>query len=209
LLKDLAQRAYSNYETLQNSFDLAQLCCDLDGDFVECGVAAGSQVAAMYRACSSKKIWLFDSFEGIPLASKYDTTQPGIGVISHDVNGYLLTTSGITAVSIEQVKQHFAEWNVNDENFEYVQGWFEETLTLNKIEKISLLRLDGDLYNSTKVCLEYLYPKVVDGGWVIIDDYGLTGCFKAVHEYFGNFKFKIVQNTKTVIYFQKNKDLII
>lgn len=207
MLKDLAQRAYSNYDTLQNSYDLAQLCCELDGDFVECGVAAGSQVAAMYRACPTKKIWLFDSFEGIPLASKYDTTQPGIGVISHDVNGYLLTTSGITAVTIEQVKQHFAEWNIDDINFNYVKGWFEETVPINEVGKISLLRLDGDLYNSTKVCLEHLYPKLVKGGWLIVDDYGLDGCRIAVDEYFDKHEikkdFKVVRGTKTVIYFQK------
>lgn len=205
MLKDLAQRAYSNYATLQNSYDLALLCKDLDGDFVECGVAAGSQVEAMHRAAPDKKIWLFDSFEGIPLASKYDTTQPGIGVISHDVNDYLLTTSGITAVTQEQVKQHFSEWGVNDSNFEYVQGWFENTVPVNQIEKISLLRLDGDLYNSTKVCLEHFYPKVVDGGWVIIDDYGLDGCKKAVDEYFNLdiIEAKIVDGTKIVIYFQK------
>lgn len=211
MLRDLAQRAYSNYETLQNSYDLALLCKDLDGDFVECGVAAGSQVAAMYRAAPTKKIWLFDSFEGIPLASKYDTTQPGIGVISHDVNGYLLTTSGITAVTQEQVKQHFKEWNVNDSNFKYVQGWFEDTIPnlINPPEKISLLRLDGDLYNSTYVCLEHLYPKLIKGGWLIIDDYGLDGCRLAVNEYFENYifggmpEYKIVPNTKTVIYLQK------
>jgi hypothetical protein len=209
LLKDLAQRAYSNYETLQNSYDLALLCKDLDGDFVECGVAAGSQVAAMYRAVPDKKIWLFDSFEGIPLASKYDTSQPGIGVISHDVNGYLLTTSGITAVTQEQVKKHFKGWGVDDTNFEYVQGWFEMTIEKSPIGKISLLRLDGDLYNSTKVCLEHLYPKLIKGGWLIIDDYGLDGCRLAVNEYFNNYifggmpEYTIVPNTKTVIYLQK------
>lgn len=206
-MKDLAARAYSNYNTLQNSFDLALLCKELDGDFVECGVAAGSQVAAMHRAAPDKKIWLFDSFEGIPLASKYDTTQPGIGVIRHDVNGYLLTTSGITAVSIEQVKQHFAEWNIDDTNFEYVQGWFENTVPENTIDKISLLRLDGDLYNSTKVCLEYLYPKLVKGGFLIVDDYGLDGCRLAVDEYFDKHEikkdFKTVKETQTVIYSQK------
>lgn len=207
MLKDLAARAYSNYNTVENSYNLAKLCCGLDGDFVECGVAAGAQVAAMYRACPDKKIWLFDSFEGIPLASKYDTTQPGIGVIQHDVNGYLLTTSGITAVTQEQVKQHFAEWNVNDENFEYVQGWFENTVPENNIEKISLLRLDGDLYYSTKVCLKYLYPKLVKGGYLIVDDYGLDGCRLAVDEYFDKHEikknFKVVNGTKTVIYYEK------
>jgi len=207
MLNDLARRAYSNYETLQNSYDLAKLCCDIDGDFVECGVAAGSQVAAMHRACPKKKIWLFDSFEGIPLAGEYDVTQPGIGVISHDVKGYLLTTSGITAVTQQQVKQHFKEWNVDDSNFEYVQGWFEHTLPglINPPEKISLLRLDGDLYSSTKVCLEYLYPKVVEGGWVIVDDYALSGCNKAFHDYFNAdfLDIKKVPNTQTVIYFQK------
>jgi len=200
---DLAQRAYSNKETLQNSFDLALKCKDLKGDFVECGVAAGSQVAAMHRAAPNKKIWCFDSFEGIPLADpKHDTSQPGIGRIKHKEKD-LLVSSGITSVSLKQVKHHLKEWQCNLNKFEFVEGWFEETVEKSKVKSISLLRLDGDLYHSTRVCLEYLYPKLVKGGYLIIDDYALAGCYKAFHEYFGDIEVTKVPNTETVIYIQK------
>ncbi len=67
-----------------------------------------------------------------------------------------------------------------------LKGWFNQTLPpfLEKhTAPVSFLHVDCDLYSSTKVCLEHLYPKVVDGGFVIIDDYALNGCKKAVHEY--------------------------
>lgn len=207
MLKDILPFAYSNEATLQNSFDLAALCKFTPGDFVECGVAAGAQVAAMWRANPFKTTWLFDSFQGIPLAGEHDYTQPGIGQKQPN-DGNLLVSSGITSVSKEQVRKNLRQLGVFDATFNYVEGWFEETVPKNTIEKISLLRLDGDLYNSTKVCLEYLYPKVVKGGWVIIDDYGLPGCRKAVHDYFAFndpsfLSYKIVPGTNTVIYFQK------
>ena len=206
MIKDIAAKAYSNEATVLNSYYIANSTCDLQGDIVECGVAAGAQVAAMYRGCPNKKIWLFDSFEGIPLAGEHDTSQPGIGEFNHDVKGNLLISSGITVHGINEVRNNFKNWGVNDSDFNYVIGWFENTIPVNNIEKIAVLRLDGDLYNSTKVCLEWLFPKVVKGGWVIIDDYGLDGCKKATDEYFINnesFKdFKVVEGTEKVIYFQ-------
>lgn len=210
-LKEFSLSAYSNLETILNTYLLSLEALSIDGDFVECGVAAGAQVATMSYACQqyniNKTIHLYDSFEGIPLASKDDTEQPGIGKITHNIdvdNKDLLISSGITVHSIDNVKSNMKKWGINDKNFKYIKGWFQNTLPNNNIEKISLLRLDGDLYESTKVCLEYLYPKVVSGGYIIIDDYGLSGCKKVVHEYFGeSLKFNIVDNTHTVIWFQK------
>jgi O-methyltransferase len=79
-------------------------------------------------------------------------------------------------------------WNLDLNMYEFVVGWFENTIPLNNINKISLLRLDGDLYSSTKVCLDNLHHKVQKGGYVIVDDYALAGARKAVHEYFENNK---------------------
>ena len=66
------------------------------------------------------------------------------------------------------------------------EGWFQDTLpqAIKEIDRIAILRLDGDYYESTKVCLEYLYPKVVRGGAVIVDDWCLKGCREACEEYF-------------------------
>jgi hypothetical protein len=80
----------------------------------------------------------------------------------------------------------FIYHNAISDNVYYYEGWFQETLPVCKdqIEKIAILRLDADWYASTKICLEFLYDKVVPGGFVIIDDYGTyEGCKKAVDEF--------------------------
>lgn len=190
-----AQRAYSTLPTIYNTYELAVRIIKnkIPGDFIECGVAAGSQVAAMALACQqfnvSKQIHLFDSFEGIPLASSNDTDQPGIGEIKHNTNvadlNELLVTTGVSACSVERVKNHMQAWGIDAKRLIYHKGWFQHTLPLDalSIKRISFLRLDGDLYESTKVCLEYLYPKMSKGGYVVIDDFALDGCRKAVLEY--------------------------
>ncbi len=192
----IVQSAYSTFPTICNSYELSVECIknNIPGDFVECGVAAGAQVGAMALACqqlkSNKKIHLFDSFEGIPLASANDTQQPGVGDITHNTNvahvNDLLVTSGISAHSLEEVKYNINRWGFDPEYFIYYKGWFQYTLpaAAKKIKAISFLRLDGDLYESTKVCLEYLYPKISKGGYIVIDDFGsLVGCQRAVREY--------------------------
>jgi hypothetical protein len=198
-LKLISQFAYSFPITIQNSFDMAMevLNNDIEGDFVECGVAAGAQIGAFQYALSTtqknKRIWAFDSYEGIPLAGEFDTEQAGIGAITH--NKFLpieerLISSGITCHSVENVKDNFAKWNLPIHNIEFVKGWFQNTLPNyeNQIDKISILRLDGDLHESTLVCLQHLYPKVVKNGIVIIDDYALEGCKVAVKQYFESIK---------------------
>jgi O-methyltransferase len=198
-LKIICQAAYSFPATLQNSFDMAMevLNNNIEGDFVECGVAAGAQIGAFQYALAitqkTRKIWALDSYEGIPLAGEFDTEQAGIGAITHDK--YLpieqrLVSSGITCHSLENVKENFAKWDLPIDNIEFVKGWFQNTLPLyeNQIDKISILRLDGDLHESTLVCLKFLYPKVVKGGVVIIDDYALDGCRVAVKQYFDSIK---------------------
>lgn len=189
--------AYSTRATLYNSFEIAAFCIqnNIPGDFVECGVAVGVQVAQMALAGqfigAPRIIHLFDSFEGIPLAGPNDDCQPGIeGPIQHNTQvtnlSELLVSSGISAHTLESVKEHMSR-NEIDQNFlRYHKGWFQHVLpeVVPAIDQIACLRLDGDLYESTKVCLEYLYPKVVKGGFVIIDDYHtLAGCRQAVHEY--------------------------
>lgn len=194
-LKEIGQHAYSYPETIQNSYDLAtkMIQDNIEGDFVECGIAAGAQLMAMALAnkdkSGSKKMWGFDSFEGIPMAGEFDDVQVGIGEIKHDKYAPLserLVSSGITVHSLESVIQNFDGYGLYNSSIRFVKGWFQDTLpkVADKIESISILRLDGDLYESTLVCLEYLYPKVSKGGAVIIDDYELTGCRLAVEHYF-------------------------
>ncbi len=198
-LKFISQFAYSFPVTIQNSYDMAINIVNnnIEGDFVECGVAAGAQIGAFQYALSVaqkyRKIWAFDSYEGIPLAGEFDTEQAGIGAITH--NKFLpieerLVSSGVTCHSLENVKENFAKWGLLTDNIEFVKGWFQNTLPIyeNQINKISILRLDGDLHESTLVCLKYLYPKVSEGGVIIIDDYALEGCRVAVKQYFESIK---------------------
>lgn len=198
-LTQIGQHAYSYPETIQNSYDLAiqMIEEDIDGDFVECGIAAGAQLMVMELArqqkSSDKKLWGFDSFEGIPMAGEFDDVQVGIGEITHNKYAPLkerLVSSGITVHSLESVCYNFQQYGLYTSSVKFIKGWFQDTLPIHaeKIDKISILRLDGDLYESTLVCLEHLYPKVSNGGAVIIDDYKLTGCRLAVEHYFESIK---------------------
>jgi len=74
------------------------------------------------------------------------------------------------------------EWCIDPEILVYHPGWFADTIPTAEIGEIALLRLDGDLYESTRICVEHLYPKLSVGGWVIVDDWNLDGARKAVQE---------------------------
>jgi len=186
------KKALSTSETVLNSYLLAESCIQnkTEGAFIECGVFCGTQIAAMAFAAQqykdNRKIHLFDSFEGIPQAGPNDDESITSCIGKGDGKGALITT-GISASSVEAVKRHMHEWGIDNKQLIYHKGWFQNTvpnaIKNNQIEKIALLRLDGDLYESTKVCLKYLHPLVSKGGYVIIDDYALTGCRKAVDEY--------------------------
>ena len=187
-----AERALSSKETVYNSYELAKRCFDEDvfGDFVECGVFCGSQVAAMSLA-GPRMIHLFDSFEGIPKAGPEDGEQgPKI--------------EGKSVCSMEEVQRHMAEWGVDPHLLVYHKGLFKDTVP-HFDNKIALLRLDGDLYRSTKVCLEFLYPLLEVGGYLIIDDFNLKGCRDAVIEYLPDAKFKPIPNSSPV-YMRKTNE---
>jgi hypothetical protein len=189
--------AYSTRETLLESYRLTEYCLknDITGDFVECGIGAGSQIAmfglALERFQVHRTVWAFDSYEGIPLASEEDEQQPGIGDFNHDTGDKqaLLVSSGITVHSLENVQSNLSRWGIDFSNWKFVKGWFQHTLpeVSQDIENIAILRLDGDLYESTKVCLEFLFNKLVSGGVLIVDDYALSGARKAVHKYINDF----------------------
>lgn len=178
-LEYIGQRALSTAATLNATYGIAKMLIEegILGDFVECGVFAGVQVAAMCKAMldtgdRTRKVHLFDSFEGIPAGGPKDTnwTHP----------------AGTSACSMGRVQAHMQEWGVPDNLLVYHPGWFQDTVPVSNIPQIALLRLDGDLYESTLVCLEHLYPRVVTGGWLIADDYGLPGCREAVNQFLGD-----------------------
>jgi O-methyltransferase len=88
------------------------------------------------------------------------------------------------AVSEDQVRENFKRYELLDEHVKFVKGWFRDTLGTLPASQISLLRLDGDLYESTIQALKPLYPRLSVGGYCVIDDYGaVKGCEQAVHDY--------------------------
>jgi hypothetical protein len=182
---DIGQRALSQTETLEATYDLTALMIarGIPGDFVECGVFAGAQVAAMAKACMEahaldRRIHLFDSFQGVPTPGPYDNDIRAAGGI--------WLSPPVSACSLDDVKANMQEWGIDPSLLVYHCGWFEETIPRAEINSIALLRLDGDLYESTRVCIEHLYPKVSRGGWCIVDDWSLDGCRRAVTETLGH-----------------------
>lgn len=212
-LRYAEQIAYSSKEVLRFTYDQAVKYKDSPGVYVECGVAAGAQIIAMAAGAPNKTIYAFDSFEGISLPSNKDNQYPGIRFISKEEQAALpdpgkqvLESSGATAVSADDFWNHILMSGVNPINIGTVRGWFEETVPSRSktIEPISILRLDGDLYNSTYVCLKHLFPKVIDGGCVIIDDIQLPGCKAACDDYFQSIDYKPqYQYVDNIAYFIK------
>ena len=166
---------------------------NIHGVLVETGCHKGGSAAMMAFACINldiyKDIHLFDSFEGLPFPIKeeYEDWMKQIWNINKkNANGELLST-GALKIDKEHVENLFLSVVKYPKEMTHINvGWFQDTIpkSINTIKKISLLRLDGDLYESTIVCLRNLYPLVTIGGFIIIDDYYLLGCRIACEEYF-------------------------
>jgi O-methyltransferase len=173
---------------LLNAYELVERAeaKGLRGAIVECGVFKGGSAAMMTMASSpQRKVWLFDSFEGLPEPTVEDG-QKAVDYSGHRVTG-ALEPIGQCVGPLDVVKElFFDKLKLAASRLEIRQGWFQETLPAAKHEigPIAVLRLDGDWYDSTRVCLENLYDLVIAGGFVIIDDYGYwEGCRRAVDEF--------------------------
>jgi O-methyltransferase len=157
------------------------------GDLVETGVWRGGSVILMRAVmaaygASDRTIWAFDSFEGLP--------EPDVERYPMDVSLQLEAGTkkglmkGMLSVTADQVRRNIERYGLLDEHIRIVEGWFCDTLPVAPIEQIAVLRLDGDLYQSTMDGLVNLEPKVVPGGFVIVDDYGsIDACRQAVTDY--------------------------
>ena len=149
------------------------------GDFVETGVWRGGGTIYMraflhaYRD-AVRKVWVADSFEGLPKPKdEYEADR-----------GSRLWASEYLAVGVAEVQRNFAFYGMLDERVCFLKGFFSDTMPAAPIDRIAVLRLDGDMYESTIVVLKHLYPRVENGGFVIIDDYGmLPECNRAVEDY--------------------------
>jgi len=171
---------------------------DIQGDFVECGIFKGGSsmmmahmLAEQFQSQKNQKIWMYDTFEGMANASKYDENIDNQkAFIELDRIKKKENLNDIWAYSsLDYVKNNLKKTNIDEDKLIYIKGLVEETLYKRKPKEIALLRLDTDFYESTKSELEILYPLLQKGGILIIDDYGhWKGCKKAVDEYFLNKK---------------------
>lgn len=167
----------------------------VEGDFAELGVARGGcasllGMSAFEKGAPARKLWLFDSYEGLPEPGEQDFVASG------DTGDHVRPLpKGSCFGALEEVRWLTLEkFGLPEDRIEFVQGWFEDTVPVvrDRIEKLAILRIDGDWYESTKVCLEGLFGKVQPGGVVIIDDYdSCIGAKRAVDEFVANNKLNV------------------
>jgi hypothetical protein len=152
----------------------------IPGDLIETGVWRGGAtifMRAILKAygVTDRNVWVADSFAGLPPANidKYpkESTEP-------------FHTYRALAVSLQAVKSNFERYGLLDDQVRFLKGWFRDTLPVAPIQRLAVVRLDGDLYESTMDALVHLYPKLSLGGYLIVDDYGcVPACRHAVEDY--------------------------
>lgn len=166
-------------ENLQRCIE--QVIADnVPGDLIETGVWRGGAVIFMRGilkayGIADRQVWVADSFQGLPAPNlaKYPQDQRYVGV----------ETIAELAVSLEEVKANFERYNLLDAQVHFLKGWFRDTLPGAPIAKLAVMRLDGDLYESTMDALTNLYDRLSVGGFVIIDDFDIKACRDAVHDF--------------------------
>jgi O-methyltransferase len=188
--------------SLINLVTLQELARRLDmaktaGDFVECGVYRGGSAGVLGDALMNspipRRLWLYDSFEGMPKASEKDDAH------SHAIESQYVGSE-------EQARRILHKLRVAEDKFTIVRGRFEKTFGSVKPTPVALLHVDCDFYEPVKLTLETFYPLVVAGGFVIFNDYGsFQGCRTAADEFMSanSIKAPLIQIDQDAYYFQK------
>jgi O-methyltransferase len=149
------------------------------GDLIEAGVWRGGAAIFMRGVLAThdvtdRTVWLADSFRGFPDQHGIDAGVDFSGTKSYED----------FVIGVDEVRANFARYHLLDANVRFIEGWFAETLPDAPVQELAVVRLDGDLYESTRDALSALYPKLSQGGFFIIDDYGaFSQCKQAVDEY--------------------------
>lgn len=178
------------------------LADDIAGDLIETGAWRGGAtiyMRAILKAygVTDRTVWVADSFEGLPAHD---------GRFDADLGDQHHTKSDL-AISLEQVQANFRRYDLLDEQVKFLKGWFSDTLPTAPIDKLAVLRLDGDMYASTMDALDALYDKVSPGGYVIVDDYGaVPACAKAIHDFMDahGIKDELVEIDWASVYWRKS-----
>jgi hypothetical protein len=152
---------------------------NVPGDLIETGVWRGGSTIFMRAVLKAyditdRRVWVADSFEGLPAPdpTNYPVDE---GDIHHQFD--------FLRVTMEEVCANFARYDLLDDQVQFLKGWFKDILPSAPIKQLSVLRLDGDMYESTIQALTSLYPKLQPAGYIIIDDYALPGCKQAVTDF--------------------------
>ena len=165
--------------------DNLQFCVDsvlrngVPGDLIETGVWRGGAcifMRAILKAYGSDErcVWVADSFRGLP--------PPDEAKYAADAKDVWHTFEALS-VSREQVESNFKRYGLLDDRVHFLEGWFKDTLPSAPINKLAVIRLDGDMYESTTQALEALYHRLSIGGFLIVDDFCLAPCAQAVHDF--------------------------
>ena len=176
----------------------------IDGDFIETGVWRGGAVIFMKALLNEynlqdRRVFVADSFEGLP--------KPDVAKYVEDKGDRHYQWKELS-IGEMVVRENFRKYNLLDENVVFLKGWFKDTLKIAPIQKLALMRLDGDMYESTMDALIPLYPKLEIGGYVIIDDYnGIPACKAAVTDYRKRFGITddIIEIDTVSVYWKKSK----
>jgi hypothetical protein len=171
---------------------------------METGVWRGGACIFM-KAClrelgmGNRKVWLADSFQGLP--------APNLKEFPAD-KASKLHRKPILSVSQKEVENNFERLGLLDENVMFLPGWYKDSLPDAPVQKLALLRLDGDLYESTWLALRHLYPKLSLGGFLIVDDYhAFPFCKQAVDDYRQAHRIseKIIDIDKEAVFWRKER----
>jgi hypothetical protein len=161
------------------NLDLCNQYKHIQGDYVECGVWRGGMSAAISEVLGGEhQLHLFDSFEGLPAAKEIDGKEALEWQASKESPDYYDNCAADESYALKALAK------ADCINYKIYKGWFESTLATYPQNSIAILRLDGDWYDSIRVCLDHLFQYVSPGGIIILDDYySWDGCAKAVHDY--------------------------
>jgi O-methyltransferase len=180
---------------------------EIEGDLIETGVWRGGATIFMKAVLEvnnikNKTVWVADSFEGLPKPNeeKYEADKKDFHYLMNEL-----------AIPLETVKNNFAKYNLLDDNVKFLKGWFKDTLPVAPIKSLSLVRLDGDMYESTMDGLVNLYPKLSEGGFIIIDDWNaVAACKQAVMDYRSKFNIteEIIEIDTLAVYWRKRTNTL-
>jgi O-methyltransferase len=169
---------FDRLDNLRNCIETV-IADDVPGDIIETGVWRGG--ASIYARgvlkahdVTDRNVWVADSFEGLPPPNPEDNPADA-GANWH--------TADHLAVSLEDVQENFRRYDLLDDQVQFLKGWFRDTLPGIRGRTWSVIRLDGDMYESTMDGLNNLYEGLSPGGFLIVDDYSIEACKQAVHDF--------------------------